>query len=124
MGFPEGFVWGTATAAYQIEGAAAEDGKGPSVWDQFCREPGVIKHGDCGDTACNHYQLFREDVELMRRIKRDGKRIYILPDKVTSSARRWKRDGAIYTTLRNQVLVALFHLGVSPSRLAKYYWRW
>ncbi|HEC03422.1 MAG TPA: glycosyltransferase [Phycisphaerales bacterium] len=64
-----------------------------------------------------------EDVELMRRIKRDGKKIYILPDKVTSSARRWQRDGAIYTTVRNQVLVALFHLGVNPSRLAKYYWR-
>lgn len=64
-----------------------------------------------------------EDVELMRRIKRDGRKIYILPDKVTTSARRWQRDGALYTTLRNQVLVALFHLGVSPSRLARYYWR-
>jgi len=64
-----------------------------------------------------------EDVELMRRIKRDRKRICILPDKVTTSARRWRRDGALYTTVRNQILVALFHIGVSPSRLAKYYWR-
>ncbi len=64
-----------------------------------------------------------EDVELMRRIKKDGKKICILPDKVTTSARRWQRDGAFYTTVRNQVLVALFHLGVSPGRLAKYYWR-
>jgi rSAM/selenodomain-associated transferase 2 len=64
-----------------------------------------------------------EDIELMRRIKRDGKKIYILPDKVTTSARRWQRDGAFYTTMRNQILVALFHLGVNPSRLAKYYWR-
>ncbi|MHC4356887.1 MAG: glycosyltransferase family protein, partial [Planctomycetota bacterium] len=64
-----------------------------------------------------------EDVELMRRIKKDGKNICILPDKVTTSARRWQRDGALYTTARNQVLVALFYLGVSPGRLAKYYWR-
>ena len=64
-----------------------------------------------------------EDVELMRRIKKDGRKICILPDKVTTSARRWQRDGALYTTVRNQVLVALFHVGVSPGRLAKYYWR-
>ncbi len=64
-----------------------------------------------------------EDVEFMRRVKRDGRKIHILPDKVTTSARRWQRDGALYTTVRNQVLVALFRLGVSPGRLAKYYWR-
>ncbi len=64
-----------------------------------------------------------EDVELMLRIKKDRKKICILPDKVTTSARRWQRDGALYTTVRNQVLVTLFHLGVSPSRLARYYWR-
>ncbi|MHC4118620.1 MAG: TIGR04283 family arsenosugar biosynthesis glycosyltransferase [Planctomycetota bacterium] len=64
-----------------------------------------------------------EDVELMRRIKKDGKNICILPDKVTTSARRWQRDGALYTTLKNQVLVLLFYLGVSPGRLAKYYRR-
>jgi rSAM/selenodomain-associated transferase 2 len=64
-----------------------------------------------------------EDVELMLRIKKDRKKICILPDKVTTSARRWQQDGALYTTVRNQVLVALFHLGVSPSRLARHYWR-
>ena len=64
-----------------------------------------------------------EDVELMRRVKKDGRKIHILPDKVTTSARRWQRDGALYTTVRNQVLVALFRLGVSPGRLAKYYWK-
>ena len=64
-----------------------------------------------------------EDVDLMRRIKKDKKKIYILSDKVMTSARRWERDGALYTTLRNQILIALFYLGVSPYRLAKYYWR-
>jgi rSAM/selenodomain-associated transferase 2 len=63
-----------------------------------------------------------EDVDLMRRIKKDKKMIHILPDKVMTSARRWERDGALYTTVRNQILMALFYLGVSPCRLAKYYW--
>jgi rSAM/selenodomain-associated transferase 2 len=64
-----------------------------------------------------------EDVDLMRRIKKDGKKIFILPDKVMTSPRRWEREGALYTTVRNQILMALFYLGVSPCRLAKYYWR-
>jgi len=64
-----------------------------------------------------------EDVDLMRRIKKDGKKIIILPDKVITSARRWESDGILYTTMRNQILVRLFYLGISPHRLAKYYWR-
>lgn len=64
-----------------------------------------------------------EDVDLMRRIKKDGKQIFILPDKVITSARRWESEGALYTTMRNQILVRLFYLGISPHRLAKYYWR-
>lgn len=64
-----------------------------------------------------------EDVDLMRRIKKDEKQIVIFSDKVITSARRWESEGALYTTLRNQILVRLFYLGVSPHRLAKYYWR-
>lgn len=64
-----------------------------------------------------------EDIDLMLRIKKDKKKICILHDKVTTSARRWQRDGALFTTIRNQILVTLFHLGVDPSRLARYYWK-
>jgi rSAM/selenodomain-associated transferase 2 len=64
-----------------------------------------------------------EDIDLMRRIKRDGKKIRILRDRVSTSARRWEREGVLYTTLRNQILVGLFYLGVSPDRLTKYYRR-
>ena len=64
-----------------------------------------------------------EDVDLMCRIKKNGKKIVILPDKVITSARRWESDGVLYTTMRNQILVRLFYLGISPQRLAKYYWR-
>ncbi len=62
-----------------------------------------------------------EDIDLMRRIKKDGKRIYILKDRVSTSARRWEREGVIRTTLKNQILVSLYYLGVSPEKLAAYY---
>ncbi|MBO3740602.1 GH1 family beta-glucosidase [Actinoplanes flavus] len=63
--FPEGFVWGAATASYQIEGAAREDGRGPSIWDTFSRTPGRVFAGHTGDVACDHYHRYAEDVALM-----------------------------------------------------------
>jgi beta-glucosidase len=66
--FPKGFAWGFAASAYQIEGAAAEDGRGPSIWDTFSRVPGAIADDQTGDEACDHYHRFREDVALMARI--------------------------------------------------------
>ncbi|MEU5530512.1 GH1 family beta-glucosidase [Micromonospora chersina] len=63
--FPEGFVWGAATAAYQIEGAVAEDGRAPSIWDTFSRTPGKVFQGHTGDVACDHYHRYAEDVALM-----------------------------------------------------------
>lgn len=66
--FPKNFWWGTATAAYQIEGAAAEDGRKPSVWDTFSHTPGRTKNGDTGDVACDHYHRFEEDVKLMAEL--------------------------------------------------------
>ncbi|WP_018350385.1 GH1 family beta-glucosidase [Longispora albida] len=65
QGFPEGFVWGASTAAYQIEGAATADGRGPSVWDTFTSQPGRIADGSTGDHACDHYHRYPEDVALM-----------------------------------------------------------
>jgi beta-glucosidase len=63
--FPPGFIWGVATAAYQIEGAVAEDGRTDSVWDVFCRRPGAIRDGQTGDVAADHYHRWPEDVALM-----------------------------------------------------------
>ncbi|GGO04513.1 beta-glucosidase [Microbispora rosea subsp. aerata] len=59
------FLWGTATASYQIEGAATEDGRGPSIWDTFSHTPGKVRDGHTGDVACDHYHRYREDVALM-----------------------------------------------------------
>ena len=66
--FPEAFVWGAATAAYQIEGGWNLDGKGPSVWDEFSHSPGRIKNSDTGDVAADHIHRFREDVRLMKQL--------------------------------------------------------
>jgi beta-glucosidase len=65
VNFPEGFLWGAATAAYQVEGAASEDGRGPSIWDTFSHAPGNVLHGDTGDIACDQYHRLEEDLDLM-----------------------------------------------------------
>src|SRR3990172_9414490 len=66
--FPDGFLWGAATAAFQIEGAAQEDGRGQSIWDTFCRQPGKVRDGATGDVACDHYHRFRDDIALMKSL--------------------------------------------------------
>ncbi|MEU4480252.1 GH1 family beta-glucosidase [Micromonospora sp. NPDC023966] len=66
--FPEGFVWGTATAAYQIEGAAKEDGRGPSIWDTYSHTPGLTRNGDTGDVAANHYHRWAEDLRHLAEL--------------------------------------------------------
>src|SRR5579864_14650 len=66
--FPKGFLWGAATAAYQVEGAWNVDGRGESIWDRFAHTPGKIKNGDNGDVACDSYHRFGEDIDLMRRL--------------------------------------------------------
>ena len=66
--FPEGFRWGTATSAYQIEGAADADGRGASIWDTFCKLPGKIRDGSNGDVADDHYHLYKQDVALMKAL--------------------------------------------------------
>jgi beta-glucosidase len=75
--FPAGFAWGTATASYQIEGAVAEDGRGVSVWDTFCRKPGAVRDGQTGDVADDHYHRWPEDVELMAGLGLDAYRFSI-----------------------------------------------
>jgi beta-glucosidase len=64
--FPDGFLWGAATSAYQVEGSPLADGAGPSIWHRFTRTPWLVPSGDNGDVACDHYRLYEEDVRLMR----------------------------------------------------------
>lgn len=66
LGFPADFLWGASTSAYQIEGAAQEDRRGPGIWDTFCRMKGRVNQGDSGDVACDHYHRYPDDVRLMK----------------------------------------------------------
>lgn len=68
MNFPDGFLWGTATASYQVEGAVEEDGRGASIWDTFSHTPGKVYRGDTGDTACDQYHRLEEDLDLMAQL--------------------------------------------------------
>ncbi len=66
--FPEGFLWGVSTSAFQIEGALGEDGRGPSVWDAWMRQPGRIADGATAEVACDHYHRWPEDIDLLGRL--------------------------------------------------------
>jgi beta-glucosidase len=85
--FPADFVWGAATASYQIEGAATEDGRGESVWDRFCATPGKVRNGDSGAVACDFYHRYRDDVALMRELGLDAFRFSIAWPRVLPQGR-------------------------------------
>src|ERR1700693_1854971 len=75
--FPESFLWGCATAAYQIEGAVDEDGRKPSVWDAWSHMPGKTANGDTGDVACDHYHLYKQDIQLLNSLGVKGYRFSV-----------------------------------------------
>ena len=85
--FPSDFIWGAATASYQIEGAAHEDGRGESVWDRFCATPGKVRAGDTGEVACDFYHRYPDDVKLMRELGLDAFRFSIAWPRVVPSGR-------------------------------------
>jgi beta-glucosidase len=97
--FPDSFVWGTATASYQIEGAVSEDGRGDSIWDTFARRPGAIADGQNGDVADDHYHRLAEDVSLMSDLGVDAYRFSIA----------WPRIQADGTGVANQAGLAFYH---------------
>ncbi|HEX2391036.1 MAG TPA: family 1 glycosylhydrolase, partial [Casimicrobiaceae bacterium] len=66
--FPPGFLWGTATSAYQVEGSPLADGAGPSIWQRFTRTPGLVRDGDNGDVACDQYRRYADDAALMKTL--------------------------------------------------------
>ncbi len=85
--FPADFIWGAATAAYQIEGAWQKDGKGESIWDRFSHTPGKVKHGDTGDIACDHYHRWPEDIQLMKSIGLKAYRLSIAWSRILPAGR-------------------------------------
>ena len=85
--FPSDFIWGAATASYQIEGAASEDGRGESVWDRFSATPGKVRGGDSGAVACDFYHRYRDDIRLMRELGLDAFRFSIAWPRVIPDGR-------------------------------------
>ena len=116
--FPADFVWGAATAAYQIEGAANEDGRGESVWDRFCATPGKVRNGDTGAVACDFYHRYHEDIALMRELGLDAFRFSIAWPRVLPEGRGVVNQAGLdfYDKLVDELLgngiapyVTLFH---------------
>ena len=87
MKFPPGFLWGAATAAYQIEGAWNEDGKGPSIWDRFTHTPGKIEDGSTGDVACDSYHRYRDDIALLKELNLGSYRFSIAWPRIQADGR-------------------------------------
>lgn len=101
MGFKKDFVWGAATASYQVEGAAYEDGKGLNIWDVFCKKPGAVYEGHNGDVACDQYHLYHDDVELMASLNLQAYRFSIswarvLPEGTTKYGGKVNEAGLAY----------------------------
>lgn len=117
--FPEGFVWGAATAAYQIEGAAREDGRGESIWDRYCAIPGNVANGDTGDVACDHYHRFREDVALMKKLGLKAYRFSISWPRVLPRGTGEVNEKGI--TFYSDLVDALLEAGIEPY-LTLYHW--
>ena len=110
--FPEGFHWSTATAAYQIEGAWLDDGKGESIWDRFVRTPGRIKNGDTGDVACDHYHRYAEDIALIRSMNLTSYRFSIAWPRIQPSGSGTPNPKGL--DFYNRLIDALLKAGIRP----------
>ena len=110
--FPPGFVWGVATSSFQIEGAAQADGKGPSIWDHFCRVPGAIADASAGDVACDHYQRWAEDLDLIASLGVDAYRFSVSWPRVRpGGAGAWNAKGLDFY---ERLIDGLLERGIKP----------
>jgi len=117
--FPDDFLWGTATASYQIEGASNVDGRGVSIWDTFSKTPGKVVNGDTGDVACDHYNRFEEDIAIMKDLGVKAYRFSIAWPRLFPAGDdvREERGFAFY----NRLIDALIAAGIEPM-VTLYHW--
>jgi beta-glucosidase len=110
--FPPGFVWGVATSSFQIEGAPAEDGKGPSIWDEFCRVPQAIADASNGDVACDHYHRLTEDLDLIASLRVDAYRFSVSWPRVRpGGSGAWNEKGLNFY---ERLVDGLLERGIKP----------
>ncbi len=110
--FPKDFVWGVATSAFQIEGASATDGKGPSIWDSFCATPGSIADGGNGDVACEHYTRWADDLDLIQGLGVDAYRFSVSWPRVRpGGAGTWNEKGMDFY---DRLVDGLIARGIKP----------
>ncbi|NOZ26964.1 MAG: beta-glucosidase [Chloroflexi bacterium] len=117
--FPAGFLWGAATASYQIEGAWNEDGKGESIWDRFSHTPGKVLNGDTGDVACDHYHRWKDDIQLMQEIGLKGYRFSISWPRVLPTGRGKANPAGL--DFYNRLVDGLLEAGIRPF-VTLYHW--
>ncbi|WNF27200.1 GH1 family beta-glucosidase [Streptomyces sp. C11-1] len=117
--FPAGFLWGAATAAYQVEGAVTENGRTPSIWDTFSHSPGKVLGGDTGDVAADHFHRYRDDVALMKRLGLKAYRFSVSWSRVQPTGRgpAVERGLDFYRSLVDELLEA----GITPVATL-YHW--
>jgi beta-glucosidase len=116
--FPDGFLWGVSTSAYQIEGSVDADGRGPSIWDTFSHAPGKIDGGGTGDVACDHYRRWREDVDLIASLGVNAYRFSIAWPRLRPDGRRREQRGFDHYS---RLLDALLERGIEPV-VTLYHW--
>jgi beta-glucosidase len=119
LSFPPGFVWGAATASYQIEGGWQADGKGESIWDRFSHTPGKVENSDTGDVACDHYHRWREDVALMQELGIQAYRFSISWPRVLPSGRGPANSAGL--DFYDQLVDGLLAAGIQPY-VTLYHW--
>ncbi len=117
--FPEGFLWGAATSAYQIEGSPLADGAGPSIWQRFSHSPGLVKNGENGDVACDHYRLYEDDVRLMRDLGLNAYRFSVSWSRVLPEGKGRVNDRGL--DFYRRLVDALLANGIQPS-VTLYHW--
>jgi beta-glucosidase len=117
--FPQGFLWGAATSAYQIEGSPVADGAGASIWHRFAHTPGRIANGDTGDVACDHYRRWAEDVEWMRRLRLSAYRLSVSWSRILPTGRG--QVNAKGLDFYSRLVDRLLERGIAPM-ITLYHW--
>ncbi|HXH82543.1 MAG TPA: family 1 glycosylhydrolase, partial [Candidatus Tectomicrobia bacterium] len=119
MEFPDDFLWGTATSAYQVEGSPLADGAGPSIWHRFAHTPGLVHDGATGDVACDHYRRYAEDVALMRRLGTNAYRFSVSWSRVLPRGRASVNPAGL--DFYERLVDALLAHGIEPM-VTLYHW--